>query len=612
MPDMKQTPDPSLDVLVVVPRQRMDLLLRDHQFHNLAANFHIPYYSSYLRFCRKLGVEINLEKRKTVKIPTRDGIRFLEPNENPSHTALTLATILHHHRFSFYVIDPPSGFPRSARIELKKRLKMKPKILALSTTFVISSVDIQYIIDTARKYSPETKILVGGQFLLSSKNCIQKLKGVDVFLLGECEDNLAPTVKALLSEDIDRLAKIKGLVYKRNEKLLRTTPSPPVDLDQTLFINWRLMSDFFPKRAEYKGSNIIEDGRGCAFRCSFCTFSKNTVYRMKSVDRVIREIKAIPKEYQSINIFLISPTFTFPAERAKAIAREIIREGLLHRYMAYARAQNLSQDLVETLRKAHFYCLFFGLETMDRKVLELARKKTTPAQIEHAVQLAHDAGIFTDCSFIIGLPGETSESVKKIEDFVQKPSVGLYHLFPLADMDSSDLATTSEDFLFRRRDYLNWDHPGMNSREVPHLMAKIIINTNRSSQTYSSLIIDALIGNNLSAEHIVSIPPWDVRPFFHLMEKGVVHYLEHDLFGIKPNRRELRDLVKKVKKRFLLENRLYSRAVESVKISIKIAGLRVLRSYLKHRVNGLHPSRETWKNNPDSCEQDAPNAGTAG
>ena len=83
-------------------------------------------------------------------------------------------------------------------------------------------------------------------------------------------------------------------------------------------------------------------------------------------------------------------------------------------------------------------------------------------------------------------------------------------------------------------------------------MAKIIINTNRSSQTYSSLIIDTLIGNNLSAEQVVSISPWNVRPFFHLMEEGVVRHSEQDLFGIKPNRRELRDLAKKVKKRYLL------------------------------------------------------------
>ena len=344
---MKKTPDSSLDVLVVVPRQRMNLLLKDHQFFNLAANLHIPYYTSYLKFCRKLGVEINLEKRKTVKIPTRDGIRFLEPNENPSHTALILATILHHHRFSFYVIDPPIGFPRSARIELIKRLKLKPKILALSTTFVVSPVDIQDIIDTVRKYSPKTRIMVGGQYLLTSQNCIRELKGVDLFLLGECEDNLAPSVRALLSDDFDRLAKINGLVYKRNEKLMRTAPSPPVDLDHTLFINWRLMSGFFPKRTEYKGSSIIEDGRGCAFRCSYCTFSKNTAYRLKSVDRVIQEIKAIPKEYQTVNIFLISSTFTFPSERAKAIAHEIIKEGLLHRYMAYARPQNLRKNLVE-------------------------------------------------------------------------------------------------------------------------------------------------------------------------------------------------------------------------------------------------------------------------
>jgi hypothetical protein len=269
--------------------------------------------------------------------------------------------------------------------------------------------------------------------------------------------------------------------------------------------------------------------------------------------------------------------------------------------MAYARPHNLSKDLVETLKKANFICLFFGLESMDQKVLELARKNTTPAQIEKAVQLAHDAGIFTNCSFIIGLPGESSESVKKIEAFLHKPNVGIYHLFPLSDMDSSDLATSSEEFDFRRRDYLNWAHPSMSSREVPHLMAKIIINTNRSCQTYSSLIIDTLIGNNLSAEHIKSIPLWDSRPFFHSMEAGVVHYLEHDLFGIKPNRQVLRDLAIRVKKSYLMENRLYSRATEWIKISLKIGLLKVLRSYLKRKVCSLHSSRKTWKSDPNSC-----------
>ena len=97
-------------------------------------------------------------------------------------------------------------------------------------------------------------------------------------------------------------------------------------------------------------------------------------------------------------------------------------------------------------------------------------KKNNPAQIEQAVQLAHDALAYSPTVlFIIGLPGETSKSIKKIEAFVQNPCVGLYHLFPLADMDNSDLATTSEDFHFRRRDYLNWDHPSMSSREVPRL-----------------------------------------------------------------------------------------------------------------------------------------------
>ena len=99
-------------------------------------------------------------------------------------------------------------------------IKRKPKILAISTTFIISTPEIQRIIDLSKRYSPTTKIMVGGQYLFTSSDSINQLTGVDLFLLGECEDNLVPVVRALISNDQEELGNIKGIVYKKGEEFI--------------------------------------------------------------------------------------------------------------------------------------------------------------------------------------------------------------------------------------------------------------------------------------------------------------------------------------------------------------------------------------------------------
>jgi tRNA A37 methylthiotransferase MiaB len=573
----------SVDVLLVVPKQDSNSLVLESQFGHLGGNFYIPYYISYLNFCRKLGLEINLTKKQVVRIPTNQDCKILKPNENPSHTALLLATILDHHHFSFFVIDPPLGFPGTARRVLKTQLKLRPKILAISTTFVINPRDINYVMKLARRYSPETKIMVGGQYLLTSRESIHEMNEADVFVIGECEDNLVALVEALIHKDHEAMKGLKGIVFKENGEFIQTPPSPPVDLEKSLPIKWSLMKDFSPSRKEFDGFIMIEDGRGCRFKCSYCTYRKNFSFRLKSVEKVIRELKAVPRQSQDINIFFASSTFTFPQKRAIKIAARIKEENLTFRYGAYARIHDITGELVEKLKSANFLWLFLGVESMDESVLRLARKMTTPGQIEKAVRLSCNAGIITDCSFVVGLPGENRVSVKKIEEFLKKSHSGRYCLFHLVDMDTSDLATRPEAYHFERRDYLNWKHPDMSSQEVPQVMADIVIGANEAGCSYSTFIIDALIGNQMSAAPLTSVSPDETKPFYLLMEKGTVLFLKKLLKGIKIDGKQLKLISTELKQNYLPEARLPVRIKEFIKISVKIAVLKILRFYFLKR-----------------------------
>ena len=97
----KTNPDASKDILVVIPKQKTESLIWDRKFAHLVAFFSIPYTIAFLKFCRKLGMELSLDKTSGICIPGKNGSKRLDPNTNPCLTALTLATILDFNKFSF-------------------------------------------------------------------------------------------------------------------------------------------------------------------------------------------------------------------------------------------------------------------------------------------------------------------------------------------------------------------------------------------------------------------------------------------------------------------------------------------------------------------------------
>jgi len=84
----------------------------------------------------------------------------------------------------------------------------------------------------------------------------------------------------------------------------------------------------------------------------------------------------------------------------------------------------INEELLKAMRKAGCKDIFFGIESGSQVVLDLVNKRFTINQAKEAVKAAERLGIRTHCSFIIGLPGETPQSLSKMMDFIDevKPS----------------------------------------------------------------------------------------------------------------------------------------------------------------------------------------------
>jgi radical SAM superfamily enzyme YgiQ (UPF0313 family) len=115
--------------------------------------------------------------------------------------------------------------------------------------------------------------------------------------------------------------------------------------------------------------------------------------------------------------------FTFRKERALAICRELDRRSLSVRWRAYARVDKVDAELLAWMRKTGCERILFGAESGSPEILRRIRKGITPEQTRRAVKLTREAGIGVLASFVLGLPGETPQTLRQTLEFADSLEV---------------------------------------------------------------------------------------------------------------------------------------------------------------------------------------------
>ncbi len=249
-----------------------------------------------------------------------------------------------------------------------------------------------------------------------AKQVMQDAKDLDVYIGHEYD-----AVTSKLIDNMNKPSNVDGIAYRSNNKIIVNKDAKPLENYDSLPIPaFHLLPSLDPYYISVnhgKPFSMIYTSKGCPYVCMYCNVSRSKV-KLKSVDRIMKEIDYLKKNYNVKTLSLFDETFTLDKERVVEFCKRIKEYNI--KWYCNTRTSLVTLPLLKIMRDAGCKAVSYGIESGSQKILDNVSKRVTVEQHARAIKWAHEAGIKTHCSFIFGLPGETKETIKETLDFVKK------------------------------------------------------------------------------------------------------------------------------------------------------------------------------------------------
>jgi hopanoid biosynthesis associated radical SAM protein HpnJ len=312
------------------------------------------------------------------------------------------------------LIDAP---PDGLTVEQVAPLARDYELAVVHTSTPSFGNDVRF---AARLKQENPKIQVGMVGAHVAVMPLQSLNGapaVDWVATGEFETACAEIASG------KPLGQVAGIAYRVNGQVQATLPRPPLeDLDSLPFVvdvykRDLTIENYFNGYLRHPYISLYA-GRGCRSKCTFCLWPQTIGghrYRVRSADSVEAEM-ALAKKYfpQVKEYFFDDDTLTDDLPRTEEIARRMSKLGLVWSCNA---KPNVPRRTLEILKDNGLRLLLVGYESGCQQILNNMKKGT---RLDIARQFAKDTkelGIKVHGTFILGMPGETPETVQQTIQF---------------------------------------------------------------------------------------------------------------------------------------------------------------------------------------------------
>ncbi len=351
----------------------------------------------------------------------------------PLNLAL-LAAIIEQHGHEAIIIDGEvEGFNEDKMVA--KALELNADMFGLtcySPFFHLNTSLAQRLKDAGSK----VPILVGGPHITIMKEKVL-LPQFDYLFIGEAEKSLILFLDAY--QNGNDLSQIEGIIFRKGSEICIGKAQW---VEQTVQIKGSTLKqeyalDKYPYPARYllpmkkyrlgtingrSHFTSIQTMRGCPWKCIFCASDKLNTTRVvtRSPRSIVDEMKATLRDFPYItHFFIVDDVLTLWDEHILEICDLIIAEGLKITFEGSTRANLVTEKNISRMAQAGLVRLSFGLETVDSEMRKTMKKKVPLEAYAEANKICNKYGVEALNSVMIGLPGETRETVKTTLDWLK-------------------------------------------------------------------------------------------------------------------------------------------------------------------------------------------------
>ncbi|QDH15416.1 hopanoid biosynthesis associated radical SAM protein HpnJ [Oecophyllibacter saccharovorans] len=291
-------------------------------------------------------------------------------------------------------------------------------IMHTSTPSFASDVRVAGMLKQA---NPKLKIgMVGAKVAVQPNESLEQGSPIDFVARNEFDF----TIKEIAEGT--PLAEVDGITWRNDDGEIITNKdrAPIEDMDSLPFVTEVYkrdlkIEDYFIGYLQHPYISIYT-GRGCKSRCTFCLWPQTVGghrYRTRSPEHVAAEIR-LAKQYfpQVKEFFFDDDTFTDDLPRAEAIARELGKLGVT--WSCNAKA-NVPYKTLKVLKENGLRLLLVGYESGNQQILHNIKKGMRVEVARKFTEDCHKLGIKIHGTFILGLPGETQETIRETIEFAK-------------------------------------------------------------------------------------------------------------------------------------------------------------------------------------------------
>jgi len=308
--------------------------------------------------------------------------------------------------------------------ELFGRIKDElPGVVGITST-TPAFVKAKKVAKFIRLQFPDVKIIIGGANVTALPHETMETGLFDISVVGEGELTAQQLFLNYSNGVFENLDKVNGIIYRNGTKIQQNRAQDFIqDLDSIPFPARHLLPHpkFYrptPASCRKVPYAVIITSRGCPSQCTFCDrkiFGERC--RIRSVANIFQEIEDVVFKYGVKEIRFFDDTFTLNKNRVYDICNEFEKRKLGLSWSCLTKVACVDEKILRRMKKTGCWQVLYGFESGDDRMLKLLKKENTVAMNKKAIYFTKKAGLEIRGDFIVGVPGETWESLEKTVKF---------------------------------------------------------------------------------------------------------------------------------------------------------------------------------------------------